>query len=95
MIQCSGEKSWREIIGKLADHCQNFVFAHQKVFFSIDFDVFASVACEKHVVTGFELQCRTTAIVQNAAIANAYDLASGRAILGGVRQKDPAACLFL
>ena len=79
----------------LADDRENFVFAHHQVFFAVDFDVFASVACEQHEVADFDLQSRSATVIQYSSIANANDLAAGRTILSRIRQENPTAGFLL
>ena len=79
----------------LADDRENFVFAHHQVFFAVDFDVFASVACEQHEVADFDLQSRSATVIQYSSIADANDPAACRAVLGRIRQENPTGSFLL
>src|SRR5690606_17741647 len=80
--------------GLLLDHAENFGFAENDQFLTVDLDVVAGILAKHHLIAHFQADRTQFAALEQFALADSNDFALVRLFLRGTRQQNAAGGLL-
>jgi hypothetical protein len=79
----------------LLHNAENFVLAHDQIFFAVHLDVAAGIFAEQNSVADFDIDRNQLSIIEALAVPDGDDLGLLRLFLGRIGDNDAAALWFL